>query len=71
LRVPGDTLGEIVSWLCLQYPSLAGWLDNGLGSLPGYLHLFIGEIDANVLGGLRAPVAGDAEIQVVIEMSGG
>jgi hypothetical protein len=71
LWVPGDTLDEVVSWLCRRYPSLARWLDNGLGTLPGYVHLFIGEVDANVLGGLRARVADDAEIQVVIEMSGG
>jgi molybdopterin converting factor small subunit len=69
--MPGDTLGEVVRELCQQYPQLVGWLDNGLGSLPGYVHLFIGEVDANVLGGSHARLGDDAEIHVVIEMSGG
>jgi sulfur-carrier protein len=71
LQVPGTTLGEVVGHLCSRYPALTGWLDNGLGALPGYLHLFIGDVDANVLGGMRAPVRDDVEIHVVIEMSGG
>jgi molybdopterin converting factor small subunit len=71
VRMPGDTLGDVVGELRRRYPPLVGWLDNGLGALPGYVHLFVGEADANILGGLRARLTDDAEIHVVIEMSGG
>jgi molybdopterin converting factor small subunit len=71
VRMPGDTLGDVVRELCRQYPPLVGWLDNGQGALPGYLHLFVGEVDANILGGARARLADDAEIHVIVEMSGG
>lgn len=68
---PGATLGEVITSLRRRYPDLTGWLDNGLNALPGYVHLFIGDTDANVLGGTRATVHDDTEILVVVEMSGG
>jgi molybdopterin converting factor small subunit len=71
VRMPGDTLGEVVNGLRRRYPQLIGWLDNGWGALPGYVHLFIGDVDANILGGSQARLTDDAEIHVIIEMSGG
>lgn len=68
---PGATLGEVIIWLRSRYPDLAGWLDNGRNAVPGYVHLFVGDTDANVLGGPRATVRDDTEIHVVVEMSGG
>ena len=71
VAVNARTVGEALRELRGRFPGLEPWLDNGLGSLPTYTHVFLGEHDVRVLDGLDTDVSGDAELHLVAEMSGG
>ena len=71
LHVVGATLGEVVADLRREYPGLAGWLDNGHGSLPTYTQVFVGERDVRTLALLDTPLADRDEVRFIPEMSGG
>jgi hypothetical protein len=57
-----------VHYVCVNY---AIFNVDPTGRIPGYIRLFVGGVDANVLGSLNAPVDDAAEIHVVIGTSGG
>lgn len=71
VEVAASSVSGVVDELMTRFPGLQGWLDNGHGSLPDYTHVFVGELDARILGDGDAPLPADAQVRILAEMSGG
>lgn len=71
LDIPARSVGELLGELVRRFPSLAGWLDNGMGQLPDFVHVFVGGEDIRIRQGMETPLAPDDEVHVVVVMAGG
>ena len=71
VAVEAGTVGDALRELCTRYPDLEPWLDNGLGSVPAYTHVFLGEQDVRLLDGPGTELSGDDDLHLIAEMSGG
>lgn len=65
------SVGQAVRELRMRFLGLERWLDNGMGSVPSYTHVFLGDHDVRTLAG-DATLTGDRdELRFVVVMSGG
>lgn len=65
------SVGDLLAELRRRWPELTPWLDNGLGGLPEYLNVYVGEVDIRVLQDLDTPLQPADEVRFILIMSGG
>jgi len=71
VEVAAASVGELIAVLQQRWPELRPWLDNGLGGLPEYLNVFVGEADVRVLQDLETPLRATDEVRFILIMAGG
>jgi len=71
VSVDGATIGEVLSTLVGQYPSLEGQLLDGDGSLHRFLNVYVNDDDVRYIGGVAAPVADGDDITLLPAVAGG
>lgn len=71
LQVDAASVGGLIAALQARSPELTGWLGNGLGGLPEYLNVFVGDADIRILDDLATPLAEDSEVRFILIMAGG
>jgi len=71
LEVAGATVGEVLADVARQYPTVAGQLLDGDGSLHRFLNVYVNDDDVRYLGGLDAPVADGDEVTLLPAVAGG
>ena len=71
LEVAGATIGEVLADVARQYPTVAGQLLDGDGSLHRFLNVYVNDDDVRYLGGLDAPVADGDEVTLLPAVAGG
>ena len=71
VSVDGATIGEVLSTLIGQYPSLEGQLLDGDGSLHRFLNVYVNDDDVRYIGGVAAPVADGDDITLLPAVAGG
>ncbi len=65
------TVAGIIDMVSREYPGLRDRVLNEQGELRRHVNIFIDGENARFLGGLAAPVSGDAEIWIHPALSGG
>lgn len=71
LELPARDVAELLIELQDRYPGLKPWLNNGLGGLPEFMNIFVGNDDIRVLQDLATPLSGADEVLLIPIMSGG
>jgi molybdopterin converting factor small subunit len=71
VHVAADDVASLVQELRARYPELERWLDNGAGSLPDYTNMFVNDLDVRPHDDAPIALAGDDEVLIIVEMSGG
>jgi MoaD family protein len=71
LDVPGSTVGELVTALTSQYPSLQSQLLTTEGELNRFVNVYVNGQDVRYLEGLATPVAERDEVRLLPAMAGG
>jgi molybdopterin converting factor small subunit len=71
IELPGASLGEVVTALVEQYPSLRGKLLTDDGEINRFVNVYVNGEDVRYLQGLGTPVAERDVIRLVPAMAGG
>lgn len=71
LTVEGSTIGEVLSNLTTQFPSISGQLLNDDGTLHRFLNVYVNDDDVRYIGGVDAVVADNDEITLLPAVAGG
>jgi adenylyltransferase/sulfurtransferase len=71
VSVEGNTVGEALSLLLEEHPSLAGHLRDARGELRNFVNLFLNGDDSRHLQGLETPVKDGDRIRIVPAIAGG
>ena len=67
----GGTVGEVVTALTAQYPSLKSQLLTADGELNRFVNVYVNGQDVRYLNGLDTPVAERDEVRLLPAMAGG
>ncbi len=71
VTVQGANVGEAMSHLVQQFPSLKPHLYNGDSRLRPFVNLFIGEDNIKDLQGLETPLLEDSFLRLIPSIAGG
>jgi MoaD family protein len=71
VELGGATVGELVTALTAQYPSLRGQLLADDGALNRFVNVYVNGQDVRYLAGLDTPVAPADEVRLLPAMAGG
>jgi len=71
LQLQGDTIGELVSELTLQFPDLKKHLLDEKGQLRSFVNVFVGDHDIRNLQQEQTPVQNDTLISIIPAIAGG
>jgi molybdopterin converting factor small subunit len=71
IDVAGASVGELVTGLVEQYPSLRGQLLTDEGELNRFVNVYVNGQDVRYLGGLATPVEARDEVRLLPAMAGG
>lgn len=65
------TIGSVLEMLAAAFPGVVDRVLDEQGALRRHVHVYVGDEDARVLGGLTAPVPDGAEVSILPAVSGG
>jgi molybdopterin synthase sulfur carrier subunit len=71
IDLAGASVGELVTGLVEQYPSLRGQLLTDEGELNRFVNVYVNGQDVRYLGGLATPVEARDEVRLLPAMAGG
>jgi molybdopterin synthase sulfur carrier subunit len=71
LEITGSSLGDVVTSLVEQYPSLRGKLLTDDGEINRFVNVYVNGEDVRYLAGLATPVSERDVIRLVPAMAGG
>jgi MoaD family protein len=71
IELPGSTLGDVVTALVEQHPSLRSKLLTDEGQINRFVNVYVNGEDVRYLDGLATPVADRDVIRLVPAMAGG
>ena len=71
VEMAGSTVGEVVTELTAQYPSLKSQLLTDDGGLNRFVNVYVNGQDVRYLDGLATPVAERDEVRLLPAMAGG
>ena len=71
VELAGSTVGEVVTALTAQYPSLKSQLLTAEGDLNRFVNVYVNGQDVRYLDGLSTPVADRDEVRLLPAMAGG
>ena len=71
VAVQGADVGEALSDLVNQYPSLKKHLFNDGGDLRPFVNLFLGDEDVRHLQGIQTPLKEDDKLMIIPSIAGG
>jgi sulfur-carrier protein len=71
VSVEGQSAGEAMESLLVQFPALRPHLTNTKGELRPFVNLFIGENNIRDLQGLKTPLNNDDQLVLVPSIAGG
>ena len=71
LELAGSTVGEVVTALTSEYPSLKSQLLTAEGDLNRFVNVYVNGQDVRYLAGLDTPVATGDEVRLLPAMAGG
>ena len=71
VAVQGADVGEALSDLVNQYPSLKKHLFNDGGNLRPFVNLFLGDEDVRHLQGIQTPLKEDDKLMIIPSIAGG
>jgi len=71
IEVEGADLGQAIDELDRRYPGIRERLLDERGEVLRFVNIFVDEQDIRFLGGLRTPLAANAEVSIVPAMAGG
>jgi molybdopterin converting factor small subunit len=71
VNVQGNTVGEALNDLVVQYPSLKKHLFNDADELRPFVNLFLGEEDVRHLQGLNTPLEDGDKLIIIPSIAGG
>lgn len=70
VAVAGNTVGEALDELTIQYPELKPHLYND-GKLRSFVNVFLGEEDTRFLNGVETPISADSQLLIIPSIAGG
>jgi molybdopterin converting factor small subunit len=71
LELAGATVGDLVTGLVEQYPSLRGQLLSDEGELNRFVNVYVNGQDVRYLNGLKTAVEARDEVRLLPAMAGG
>jgi molybdopterin synthase sulfur carrier subunit len=71
LELGGATVGELVTALTVEFPSLRGQLLTDDGALNRFVNVYVNGQDVRYLDGLATPVSERDEVRLLPAMAGG
>ena len=71
ISVQGSTVGEVMTDLVTQYPSLRPHLFNGRHELRPFVNLFLNNENVKDLGGLDTPLSDGDRLLLIPSIAGG
>jgi MoaD family protein len=71
VEVEGSTVGEALRALELSYPSLAGQVLNGDGTLHRFVNVYLNDDDVRYLDGLETAVSDGDSVSLLPAVAGG
>lgn len=69
--VQGETVGEVLGHLCVNWPELRATVFSCDGALAPYLNVYLNGEDLRATGGLSSAVASGDSLQILPALSGG
>jgi molybdopterin converting factor small subunit len=71
LRLPGDTVGEVLDSLAADHPALARRIRDEQGQLRRFVNVYVDGADVRHCGGIQADVRAESEVLVLPSVAGG